>query len=209
MLYRDKKRLAILSAIISTVLLYTACTGATSPSEVQVIYPTVYVTQYVTQVVATAPATSVPVSQPKVVTPAPTEAQLQPVAWDPFSVEIYYPKLGCSASRLHVGDRAFIASSGGLIGLYRYKSLSFEPDLRHPASGTEVEIVDGPFCDEKIIYWKVRTPDKELVGFYPEGDGNTYWLLPLAPSSWTPNANAALFRIKFKWQPPPGRCRGR
>jgi hypothetical protein len=206
MLYKDKKKLAILSAILSTAFLISACAGTTSPSEVRVVYPTVYVTQYVTQVVATAPATSVPVSQPKVETPAPTEAQLEPVEWDPFSVEIYYPKLGCSASRLHVGDRAFIVSSGGLIGLYRYKSLSFEPNLRHPAAGTEVEIIDGPFCDEMIIYWKVRTPDKELVGYYPEGDGNTYWLLPLAPSDWTPNANVSLYSFKFRWRPPPGRC---
>jgi len=134
MFRKDKKRLAILVAIVSMVLLFTACTGTQAPAEVQVVYPTVYVTQYVTQVVATAPASSLSTAQPVVETPAPTEVQPQAVSWDPFSAEIYYPMLGCSASRLHVGDDAFISYSGGLIGLYRYKNLSFEPTLRYPAS---------------------------------------------------------------------------
>jgi hypothetical protein len=209
MLQKDKKRLAVLSAMLSMVLLFTACSGAESPAEVQVVYPTIYVTQYVTQVVATVPASSLSSNQAAVETPVPTVVQPQAVSWDPFSVEIYYPKLGCSASRLHIGDRAFIAYSEGLIGLYRYKNMSFEPELRHLASGTEVEIIDGPFCDEKIISWKVRTPDKETVGYYPEGDGNSYWMLPLAPSSWTPDPNGVLFRVKFKYVPPVGRCRSR
>ncbi len=51
----------------------------------------------------------------------------------------------------------------------------------------EVNIIDGPYCDENTIFWKIRTDDKEIYGFYPEGNGNSYWMIPSAPTQVTPD----------------------
>lgn len=163
-----------------TILIFfiAACSGSPQAAvgTEPVGYPTVYVTQFITPVVAT--------SLPGTPTPAPTATPgvSSSTAWDPFSVPVYYPLIGCSASRLHVEDRAFVASAGGRIGIYTRKNLAFEPTLYIPPAGTELIIIDGPYCNASVIFWQVMTPDEEIQGYMPEGDGNTYWLLPLPPT---------------------------
>ena len=117
-------------------------------------------------------------------TPAPTKTPLpsstpEPTStFDPYSVTIYYPLEDCAASRLHIGDKAFVAY-GGKPNAIRYGSdLHYDTVIGYAYQGEVVEIVDGPFCSYGWIVWMVKT-DGGLVGYTPEGDGNNYWLLPM------------------------------
>jgi hypothetical protein len=172
------KGLALAVIGLSFFLFVPACLSVVprATQAVQVVYPTVLITQYVTQVVATPTITP---------TPLPTSASNpQPAAvntgWDPFTVEIYYPIVGCVASRLHEGDVAFVANQG--VDLYNSKDTGYSPVYRKLAAGEMVDIIKGPWCSAGAVIWKVGTADG-LEGFVPEGDGETYWLLPMPPGT--------------------------
>jgi hypothetical protein len=144
----------------------------------QVIYPTVVVKKIITQIVATP-----------TVTPEPPPEQKEYVAvsastdnWDPFSAPIYYPIQGCAASRLHEGDVAFVANGGGTIGVHYSKDVGYAPIWRTLAAGELIDILKGPWCAEGNLVWKVATADS-YVGFVAEGNGTTYWLLPMPPDT--------------------------
>ncbi len=130
---KNIKWLAFIAAILAFVFVFSACSSAESQNsgQVQVVYPTVYITQFVTQVVTTREAPAEHPAPAVVNTPVPASAANISTGFDPFAVPIYYPLMGCAASRLHVGDVASIQYSAKNIGLYHYKSLAFEPDLRY------------------------------------------------------------------------------
>ncbi|MBN2548019.1 MAG: hypothetical protein JXB15_02590 [Anaerolineales bacterium] len=166
------------------VLLSSACGGgeAVTTEPAQVVAPVVVVTEVVIQVVATSPP---PTATPQ---PTPTPYPTAPAAWDPISAPIYYPQVGCVASRLHILDVAFVASVSTPVRLYRSKDVFEDPGVRELALGELVTILDGPWCNMDWIIWKVEASDGEKY-FVPEGNGEIYWLLPLNPfvPSATPN----------------------
>ena len=179
MINKMKRTRSFMLVILGVILTLTSC--AQSPDiEAQFEEQVVVITQVATQII-------VPTNPPATATPVPTATPsteyISTGGFDPFSAPIYYPLTGCSASRLHVGDTAYVAYSGGLVGLYRTKSLSFEPNLRYPEIFEEAEIVDGPYCNDGWIFWEVAIPnsndDNALTGWYPEGNGSEYFLLPL------------------------------
>jgi hypothetical protein len=45
-------------------------------------------------------------------------------------------------------------------------------------AGEELSVIDGPVCERGALVWKVVASDGQ-TGFVAEGDGNTYWLMPL------------------------------
>jgi hypothetical protein len=94
--------------------------------------------------------------------------------------------MGCSASRLHVGDRAFVAYISGVAGFYMGKDIYFAPLIRRPLVGEEVEIIGGPFCQTNNLIWKVFSVTDQSEAYMPEGNGQEYWLLPLQPPTPTP-----------------------
>jgi hypothetical protein len=172
------KGLALAVIGLSFFLFVPACLSVTprSTQPAQVVYPTVVITQYITQVVATPTITP---------TPLPTTVSKQAssvvnTGWDPFTVQIYYPIVGCVASRLYEGDVAFVANDG--VDLYNTKDTGYSPIYRKLNPGEMVDIVKGPWCSSGSIVWKVGTADG-LEGFVPEGNGETYWLLPMPPGT--------------------------
>jgi hypothetical protein len=173
-----KKGLALALIGLSFVLFIPACLSFAprTTQAVQVVYPTIVITQYITQVVAT-PTITPP--------PPPTSASNQTpsvvnVGWDPFTVQIYYPIAGCVASRLHVGDVAFVAYEG--VDLLQSKDIGFSPIFRTLVSGEMVDVNKGPWCSSGSLIWKVTTAEKE-DGFAAEGNGEIYWLLPMPPGT--------------------------
>ena len=193
MIRKMSKRLAFLAILSSLVLSAMACVGFSSQEQqVQVLQPTVVIQQVVTQVVAEA--TSVP--------PAAAQAPQQPGAaaaqpadpvsaqdpgstrqrlantFDPLGVDIYYPLKGCVASRLHVGEKAFVAYHNQTLTLLQTPDLGDAPIRRHMQPGEIVSIIDGPYCDMGALLWRVTASDGE-DGYMAEGDGSTYWLFPL------------------------------
>jgi hypothetical protein len=172
------KGLALAVIGLSLFLFVPACLSVApqSTQAVQVVYPTIVITQYVTQVVATPTITP---------TPLPASASNQTlsvvqVGWDPFTVEIYYPIVGCVASRLHGGDVAFIANGG--VDLIQSKDIGYSPVTRKLTPGEMVDITKGPWCSGGNLIWKVATAEGE-EGFASEGNGDTYWLLPMPPGT--------------------------
>jgi hypothetical protein len=173
-----KKGLALALIGLSFVLFVPACLSLAprSTQAVQVVYPTIVITQYITQVVATPtitpppPPTSISNQTPSVVN----------VGWDPFTVQIYYPIVGCVASRLHEGDVAFVANEG--VDLLQSKDIGFSPIYRTLVTGEMVDITKGPWCSSGTLIWKVTTAEGE-DGFAAEGDGEIYWLLPMPPGT--------------------------
>jgi len=176
---RRRKRSIVWLAwvLLLGAFIISACNGGgSSPTAAgQIVAPVVVVTQVVVEVVATLPpptATQVP---------SPTVALYQPApGWNPASAPIYYPLAGCVASRLHLGDTAFVATLGAYSRLYLTKDIFNDPGTRSLVLGEQFMIVDGPWCDRDILIWKLKTKEKDIF-YTPEGNGEVYWLLPLNP----------------------------
>ena len=163
----------LLLVVASLHLVLTACAaapGADATATPQVIY----VTQVVTQIIPPTPL-------PPTATLPPTETPVPPTpTFDPLSAPIYYPLEDCVASRLHVGDRAMVSLQGGPNGIRYGRDLAEGTVIAEAQPGAILEIVNGPWCSRGWMVWFVRTADG-VEGFTPEGDGNSYWLLPTAP----------------------------
>ena len=175
-MFQNQKKIVLLIFTLVMVAVMTACRGdAGSENEVgQVISPTVLVTVFVTPVTAT----------PMPVTPQPTPIPPQPTAPPvvdpnaPWNAPVYFPGPGCGASRLHIEDRAFVAATGHLAKIYLSKNLVYDPGVRDLVPGEEMTILAGPYCDEDWVIWLVKMDVDEIKGWVPEGDGETYYLLP-------------------------------
>jgi len=179
----EKRWLKGLSILLVLVFAVSACAveePQTDPAA-QNVQPIVVITNVVTQIVATPTVTPVPPPEEKTI---PVVNPVSSGGWDPFSLPIYYPLQGCSASRLHPGDVAFVGNGAGVIGIHYSSDIGYAPIFRHLNAGEVIDIVDGPWCENGTLVWKVATADKYL-GFTPEGDGSTYWLLPMPPTTET------------------------
>jgi hypothetical protein len=44
--------------------------------------------------------------------------------------------------------------------------------------GKAVELLEGPVCNNSLQWWKVRVLETGLVGWTPEGDHRSFWLVP-------------------------------
>lgn len=170
-----KKVRPLLLVLLGLQLALSACVAAPAAGPTATA-PVIYVTQVITQII---PPTPVPMTA----TPAPTDTPQPPTltpTFDPLSVAPYYPIQGCVASRLHVGDMAMVSLVGGPNGIRYGRDLSEETVIAYAQPGAILEIVNGPWCSRGWLVWFVRTGDG-VEGFTPEGDGNEYWLLPVAP----------------------------
>jgi hypothetical protein len=171
----NKRVLGLMVLVLGLCLSLAAC-GAAPTTAPTATSPVIYVTQVITQII---PPTPVPMTP----TPPPTATLAPPTitpTFDPLTAEIYYPIEGCIASRLHVGDQAMVSLQGGPNGIRYGRDLAEDAVAAYAQPGAILDIVNGPWCSRGWIVWFVRTADG-LEGFTPEGDGNEYWLLPVAP----------------------------
>ena len=175
------RKILISGILLVFLVIVTSCSGLfeSDSSSGQIISPTVLVTLYVTPITATPlPVTPLPTSLP---TPLPTNPP-PPIVSDPnspWNVPTYFPGIGCSASRLHVEDKAFVASTGTYSRIYATTNLIYDPGMRDLVPGEEMKIIEGPYCDEGWNIWKVEMDVDELEGWVAEGNGETYYLLPV------------------------------
>lgn len=137
-------------------------------------------------------------------TPVPTNTSDPLVLQQPTTTEkpdvtptpkIYSPLPQCAASRLHVGDSAFVNYETGRVGM-RSEPVARIGDklVRKLDEGEILHIIDGPVCDMGWVFWKVRTVYSEY-GWIPEGDGSEYWVVPIATYSVCPGAKPTRLRI--------------
>ena len=147
--------------------------------------PTYFLTQYVTQIVATAPTSTLQPTSTSTPWPTPT------LEWDPFAAPVTFPRVGCAGSRLSVGAMAFVAWVDARTRLYSTADTLDDPGMRNLVVGEKLQVIDGPSCayvnNNRQLMWKVYMLADKLTGFAMEGDGNTYWILPLSPKEPTPN----------------------
>jgi hypothetical protein len=174
MSFHDRKRRLILSVLISLLFAITACSiGATQAPPTPTAPPEVIVTEVITQVVVAT--TAAPSPTPNY---TPTTALTVTPTWDPYSAPIWYPLKDCVASRLHVGDKAMVTYGGTANGIRYGRDIHYDTIAGYAQPGQIIDIIDGPWCSQGWMVWMVKTADG-LSGYTPEGDGNSYWLLPV------------------------------
>ena len=170
-----RARWVLLVTSLSLLLFLSSCIQ--QPATPQVITPPVLIiTQVVTEIVPPTLPPMTPTPQPTATLGPPT---LTPT-FDPLAVPIYYPVEDCVASRLHIGDLAMVSKVGGANGIRYGRNLAEDTVIAYAQPGAILEIVNGPWCSQGWLVWLVRTGDG-IVGYTPEGDGNTYWLFPVGP----------------------------
>ena len=176
MLQMDKQKWVYLLCIVSLLLASMAC-RVEAPrlilDESPTVQPTIMITQVITQIIT---ATTVPTTPTP--PPSPTAEPSPTPTFDPLSVPIYYPLADCVASRLHVGDRAMVSLVGGPNGIRYGPDVHEDMIDSYAQPGDILQIVGGPICSWGWIVWLVETQNG-VRGYTPEGDGNTYWLLPV------------------------------
>ena len=165
---------AYLVLLLALLMLSPACIRIEAPTQQVATPPVVVITQVVTEMI---PPTPIPVTP----TAEPSATQLPPTltpTWDPLSAPIYYPLADCVASRLHVGDKAMVSFVGGPNGIRYGRDLAESTVDAYAQPGDILLVQGGPWCSRGWIVWLVKTADG-FEGYTPEGDGNTYWLLPV------------------------------
>lgn len=176
MMQKKQHRRVLLPVLVSLILVALAgCQAPTPVAQAEVTQPVMVITAVITEVITATPAPVMP-TLPPTSTPEPVAT----ATWDPLSAPIYYPLEDCVASRLHVGDRAMVTYGGGPNGIRYGVDIHYDTVLTYANEGQVLEIIDGPFCSWGWIVWMVRTADG-IVGFTPEGDGSSYWLMPVQP----------------------------
>lgn len=163
--------IAILTSMLFIAL--TACQAAPQPTIEETKPVEIVITAVVTEVITPTPVPVTP-TLPPTATPEPSPTP----TWDPLSAPIYYPLQDCVASRLHVGDKAMVTYGGGPNGIRYGMDVHFDTVVTYAQEGQVLDITGGPWCSHGWIVWMVRTADG-FVGYTPEGDGNSYWLLPV------------------------------
>jgi len=137
-------------------------------------------------------------------TPRPTNTDVPVVVQQPTATtaanftptpRVYSPLSGCAASRLHVGNSAFINFETGRVGM-RSEPVGKIGDtlVRKLEEGEIVHIIDGPECDLGWVFWKVRTVYSE-TGWIPEGDGDEFWVVPITTHEVCPGAKPTRLNV--------------
>lgn len=175
-MHKNTKERYIFPLVVTCLLLVTIACGISS-AQVQTAEPTITPTVIETQIpTETTPPTETSVIESPAV-PSPTFVPVVTTTYDPASVPIYYPLEDCAASRLYVGDKAFVTFEGGPNGIRYGNDLHEDNIIGYAQPGETLEILEGPFCSYGWIVWFVQT-EEGLEGYTPEGSGEKYWLLP-------------------------------
>lgn len=92
-------------------------------------------------------------------------------------IVIWKPCEDGPTSRLKIGDIAYVTKDPPLPNRVREEPNTDAEILGLIGPGGAMDIVDGPSCSNGWVWWKVKNAD--LEGWTPEGDAETYWLIPL------------------------------
>ena len=82
-------------------------------------------------------------------------------------------------SRLYVGDHAYVSFYPPLSSRVRSEAGTDGRILGQIDPGEEVQVLDGPACENGWVWWKIRSQETNLTGWTAEGDREDYWLVPL------------------------------
>jgi serine/threonine protein kinase len=82
------------------------------------------------------------------------------------------------ASRLQVGDFAYVSFNPPDPNTVRVKGAKYATEIGKIQPGEKIEIIDGPDCSGKWVWWKIRSQETNLTGWTAEGDTQNYFLVP-------------------------------
>jgi hypothetical protein len=112
------------------------------------------------------------------------------LAYDPLPTATVRPPLeGFSCpntppTRLRVGDSVHIVTDTLWLRSAPRATDDTKMDTYLPTAPYYMEIIDGPVCTEKFVYWQVRMgllgegPTELITGWFAEGDLKEYYLAP-------------------------------
>lgn len=92
-------------------------------------------------------------------------------------IVISKPCPDAATSRLKIGDLAYVTKDPPLPNRVRQDPNTDADILGYITPGGSMEIIGGPECANGWVWWRVKNAD--LEGWTPEGDQETYWLVPL------------------------------
>lgn len=85
---------------------------------------------------------------------------------------------GSYQSFLRVGQKAMVSLNPPLPNNVRSAASKTAAFLFAIQPGDEVDIIDGPGCENGWVWWKVQVKDGQS-GWTAEGDGTEYWIVPV------------------------------
>jgi len=140
-----------------------------SPTATMITEPTLPPTLIPTLVPPTEPIINPTQSQIESATPTSTQ--------DPTGNWEACP--GIYLSRLHVGETAFVSTDPPLPNRVRTQPSANALVIGFIQPGELVDIIEGPSCSNKWIWWRVHSQKTGMTGWTAEGDSENYWLVPV------------------------------
>ena len=101
----------------------------------------------------------------------------------------YVACLGFRPSRIEVGDIVYVSLSPIPNQIRSEPSLETGEIIGQAPPGEMLEILDGPGCADRIVWWQVLMESTGLVGWTGEGDSNGWWLVPWYLFTPEPDSN--------------------
>jgi hypothetical protein len=127
-----------------------------------------------TQTAAAMP-TEAPPAEPSLI---PTVAITEAPTAEPEAERPWKPCDDAPESQLRVGDQAYVGYEPPECNRVRK-----DPDkntgeiIGTICPGEEVQILEGPVCNNNWVWWLVKAKDRDLEGWTVEGDQANYWLM--------------------------------
>ena len=107
------------------------------------------------------------------------------VAWTPPpepTMPAAYPSCPDTLdTRLDIGRFAVVSTLQTLPNNVRATALTTGRLIGQIQPGEKMEILSGPICSEKLLWWEVQAVNTKLRGFTAEADQTEYWLVPSPP----------------------------
>ena len=91
----------------------------------------------------------------------------------------YAPCEDSPLSRLKVGMFAVTPTQPALANRLHKEDFKDSDVTGYIQPGQRVAIVEGPFCNDTWVWWRVKVPASGASGWAAEGDASTYWLIPV------------------------------
>jgi len=183
----------LLAGIVIAIGVYFYLTPVrTTPTEVRLdLFLTQ--TELARQLANPVPTTEIPTTLALTATFQPTASpSLEPTS-SPTTLKIESPTItntldptdnweacpGIYLSRLHVGETAFVSTDPPLPNRVRTQPSLNGSIIGFLQPGELIDIIEGPSCSNKWIWWRVHSQKTGMTGWTVEGDSDNYWLVPV------------------------------
>jgi regulation of enolase protein 1 (concanavalin A-like superfamily) len=113
--------------------------------------------------------------------PSPTATPAPSATVIPLTYETWNACPDTYASRVRVGILAFVSHNPPLANRIRNGPDTEEEVLGMIDPGQAMRVIEGPYCAQNLVWWRVEVVDSGLIGWTAEGDSGAYWLDPCSP----------------------------